>query len=539
MKLKSISAALTGLLFLGFAASASAQFFTEVDCYVRPTWSSDYIVEPILSSGDQVPRTSNASEMFQMVGIPDGLGAYGMRGGLTALNCNHEMGYNKESEPLIGGDLIRGAFVSTYILRNQDRAVMSADLAYTQVYQDTTLVGEIASTANSTRAFSRLCSGYQGGRVNGFDRYIYFAGEEDGSAFGPNMFSPLGSQAIAVFDGVACALSGMGHFPKENAVVRPYTGRGGYRNKVVILLFEDGSNSDPWSGVFLYVGERNLRSQNPDPVGKALERNGLVGGDLYYLRSTDAGKNSEATLNGEGTATTCEWVLAPNASTQPELGAGSIKEEMVANNYFRFSRTEDGHYNPRNPNQWIFVTTGEGDQGNDLGRLYELQLNPKNPTDNCNLILRYDANSTTIANDGPLAPDNVTIDNRGYVFVQEDGTSTSRPEYNNRNRNSGIWEFNLRRPFSEREQIVEQTDIGRDNILAHRGVGTTVGSQTGFEITQRGLWETSGIISHRFNIRGRGVWGYLGAVQAHGPTSAPGSNTVEDGQLFFMKSSRR
>ena len=46
-----------------------------------------------------------------------------------------------------------------------------------------------------------------------------------------------------------------------------------------------------------------------------------------------------------------------------------------------------------------------------------------------------------------------------------------------------------------------------------------------------GVWETSGIIDAS-RLFGRDTW--LFDVQAHPPTAAPATNTVEDGQLLLM-----
>jgi hypothetical protein len=514
--------------------SAQGPLYTDVNAYALPSWHADYVVEPVLSVGDIVPQTSNlAAGQFQFVGIPDGMGAYNIPGSQTVMNVAHEFGWTTLSRPVLGGDRIRGAFVSSYVISNVDRGVLSGDLAFTTTNQDGVGSFPIATETNGQPAFARFCSAYQAGPYNGFNDWIFIANEEAGIAFGATYYDAtttnLGSQTVAVFKNRAHALSGVGHFSKENTVARPYTPRAGYNNKIVLLSFEDGPNSAPYSGVYMYVGQRNFQATDPNPVVQDLKRNGLVGGQLYYLKSINPAVNDESDITVEGASQNCQWVLAPNAATQTET---DLKNEMTANDFFKFSRPEDGHYNPRNPNQWIFVTTGEGDLGNTLGRIYELRLNATNPTGPCQLILKYNAATSLL--DGPLAPDNMVFTASGDILVQEDGTSTSRPVYNTRNRNAGIWKLNIARPFNEREFVVGQTDIGRDNILAHRGTGTVVGSQTGFPITQRGLWETTGIIDHRF-VRGRRAYnGFLFAVQAHSPTTAPVADSVEDGQILFM-----
>src|SRR5262245_51364612 len=59
-------------------SSASALipgYVTTAKPYVVPM-SVEYAIQPLLSSGDRVPRTSDPAQQYQMVGIPDGIGAY-------------------------------------------------------------------------------------------------------------------------------------------------------------------------------------------------------------------------------------------------------------------------------------------------------------------------------------------------------------------------------------------------------------------------------------------------------------------------------
>jgi hypothetical protein len=70
------------LAALGAAASllalpvdAQTGFVTSVPPYAVSI-SNDYVALPILSSGDRVPLASDASKQFQMIGVPDGLGAH-------------------------------------------------------------------------------------------------------------------------------------------------------------------------------------------------------------------------------------------------------------------------------------------------------------------------------------------------------------------------------------------------------------------------------------------------------------------------------
>ncbi len=89
----------TVVLALAIAASVSANMLGTVGAQgpktaiptLSPTQSQSptkYVVRPLLSVGDRVPETSDPSKQYQMVGIPDGLGAHKGHGNQTVLYMN-------------------------------------------------------------------------------------------------------------------------------------------------------------------------------------------------------------------------------------------------------------------------------------------------------------------------------------------------------------------------------------------------------------------------------------------------------------------
>src|SRR5436190_23860872 len=122
------------LLVLSANAQQVPGFVTSVQPYAVSI-SPEYIVKPILSVGDRVPLTSDPSKQFQMVGVPDGLGAHKIGGGGAVIFMNHEVGATALSEPIVGDPLYKGAFVSKFVL-NARAEVMSGELAY-DVIMDT------------------------------------------------------------------------------------------------------------------------------------------------------------------------------------------------------------------------------------------------------------------------------------------------------------------------------------------------------------------------------------------------------------------
>lgn len=462
---------------------------TSVAPYAVPV-GGDYSILPIMSVGDRVPRTSDASQSFQMIGIPDGLGAYDNRDGTTTVFMNQELVNLARSEPLVGQPLIRGAFVSKLIL-GADASVLSGDLAFDTVYLENTFLGPIATTSNTAPAFSRFCSGSLSWKDAGFDRPIYFAGEESG---GTNTFDGRGGIAVAIFDNAAWTLPRLGHMAWENAVVRPNKGR-----QTVVMCLEDGEAGQ--CQLYMYVGRKEY-SNNAGP----LRRNGLDNGTLYVFVADDTNTTSEASFaNGSVVG---RWIALPGAEnmTDVELEAASDAVGALA-----FDRVEDGAFRPRSPNEFYFVTTGGG-ASNQLGRLYQVAFNPENLLESTRLTVVYNADEV-LANGGDIAvsPDNIAV-SEDYIMIQEDGTAQSRVAMAAKGRKGNIWRLNLH--TGDMENIAELAAIGRDGIL-----------------TNPGVWESSGIIDTSAMF---GADSWLFDVQAHSPTRAPLPNTIEDGQLLLM-----
>lgn len=514
--------------------TASGQVFTNADAYALPTWHSPYVVEPILSAADTVPRSSAPSQQYQMVGIPDGMGVYQQSQFTAMLFMNHEFGNNNLSRPVIGESRVKGAFVSTFRIDRQRRGVLSGDLAYTEVYDAGTgaVAGPIAREDNTTPSFNRFCSGVMAGAREGFDRNIYFCGEESDTG----TFDSRGGSAIAIFNNRAHVLPDLGHLPWENLLPMPRVDTGLYANKTVIMLMEDGPAGSPYCGLFLYVGTKNKTSSDP------LIKNGLVGGQFYVLRSLDEDYNSEPDFYGEGSAVQAEWVRIP--SIAPKTYA-QLKTAAVNQDFFRFSRPEDGAWSKTSKFDYYFVTTG-GDTlnsvgSNKLGRIYHVTMDSQNPLGFVTLEIIADANHTPHA-DLPVSPDNIDTSAR-YLMVDEDGTGDSRPVMAQRNRDGSIWRYDLWDITAPPVRVAGLTAIGRDAVYANPGFVTTPGTlpatptfnTSKYTPTLRGIWETTGI-HDTGGIFGDGTFTFN--IQAHSPTAAPGDNTVEDGQLLILLPTR-
>jgi hypothetical protein len=434
-----------------------------------------YETKRLLSVGDRVPETSNPAQEFQMIGIPDGLGAHANADGTKTVYMNHELIGGTTSEPNVGRPLNRGAFVSKLVLDGAGN-VRSGERAYDWVFNENTFHGPAAEVGNTTRGFSRFCSGSLAGPPHGFDRWIYITNEEEGTP--ANSFDGKGGLAVAIVDNNLYTLPKLGRFAWENTLIQPSHGA-----RTVAMGMEDGpatlAKASENSQVYMYVGKKD-RSHG----ATVLRRNGLDNGELYVLVPADA----------------TELEAASDA-----LGA------------FRFARPEDGAFNPSNRNEYLFVTTGGATGANELGRLYSLRLHPGNVLKDGTLEVVYNADDI-VADGGDIAisPDNIDI-STDYLMINEDGTTESRLVMGSKGRDGSIWRFGVGHQGVDAEsaaRIAELDPPGRD--------GVPVGP---------GVWETSGIIDAS-SLFGGDTW--LFDVQAHSPTAAPAPNTVEDGQLLLL-----
>jgi secreted PhoX family phosphatase len=477
---------------------------TSIKSYAEAV-GTEYEVTPLFSVDDRVPETSNPSQQYRMVGVPDGLGAHSNGDGTSTLYMNHEFTQSTISQPVVGGPQYRGTYVSKWILDANGNPI-SGERAFDTVWSENTFVGPAAEVGNTTRGFARFCSGYLAGPKNGFDRQIYLTNEEEDS---PNTFDGIGGLSVAIFDNEAHTLPKLGRYSKENTVVQPVQ-----RTQTVIFSTEDGPATLN-NQLYMYVGMKDRSSSS------VLARNGLDNGSLFVFRSLDPTKNSERTFTSG--SVTGEWLEIPNAATMSDVALEAATDAVTA---MTFVRPEDGAFNPNNPNEFFFDTTGSSsgaDDGvNELGRLYSLRLHPGNVLKPATLTIVYNAD-TVIDGGGDIAisPDNIDASGQ-FLMINEDGTTESSAVMAAKGRDGSIWRFDLVKgptgavgvDVTTATRIAELHPPGRD--------GVPVGP---------GIWETSGIIDASL-LFGDNTW--LSDVQAHSPTSPPSAGTVQDGQLFLL-----
>jgi hypothetical protein len=169
--------------------------------------------------------------------------------------------------------------------------------------------------------------------------------------------------------------------------------------------------------LYMHVGKKDRSSK-----ASVLARNGLDNGTLYVFRSLDPARNSERSFTSG--SVTDEWVPIPNAEALTDTQLEAASDAVGA---MTFVRPEDGAFNPNNPNEFFFDTTGSSsgaDEGvNELGRLYSLRLHPGNPLKPATLSVVYNADTVVAAGgDIAISPDNLDVSGR-YLMINEDGTT--------------------------------------------------------------------------------------------------------------------
>lgn len=362
--------ALTGGLAAAMLAPASAAQApsstngpsTDVAPYVVPV-ASGVSITSLLSDGDTIGG-------YGMGAIPDGLGATAGDGGTVTLLMNHE--YNNGTGPE------DGSYVSKWSLNPKTGEVLSGQ----------TLFGGAG--------FSRFCSGTLSdpgiftGKKTGYAGQIYFANEEAGDN---------GRTYGVTVDGTSLQLSRLGLASIENTVPAKTKG------EATVIV----SNEDSFDGqIRVYVGSKQA-------TGSDFDKAGLTNGALHVMSVAGAATDEDfraAYGKGSPAAVTFEQIdwNASGADQNAEAKANGIS----------LNRIEDGHFDPRKPNDYYFLTTdggeGTGNEGGG-GGLWRLSfVDVSDPSKGATLTLLLDGTESISLQ----KPDNMTIDNGGNILIQED-----------------------------------------------------------------------------------------------------------------------
>ena len=473
---------------------------TSTNPYVLPV-ASGVSTKSLLTVDDD----GSASNGYELVGIPDGLGAIKGRGHEFSLLMNHEL---RAEQGVVRRHGQKGAFVSTFSIDSKTFEVQDGKdtidpgVRYwnyvTQSYQDTASPAganprqpgdTFAAQAN---AFSRFCSAtlsapgqFRNNRSGrGYSGQIFFGNEENGDE--GRVFGILP-------DGTTQQLPRLGLASWENT--KPAYNRS---DTTLVLGGEDGA-AGPFSQLAVYHGTK--RSS-----GNAFDRAGLTNGTHNVIDLLDEGVSTDADFRDKvGKGNPVPFDLSEVDWDQ----SGARQNAEGANEGLSLNRIEDGTWDPRHPNTFYFVTTEGGDTtpaepgvSRDGGGLWKVVFDDiEHPELGGTIELLLDGSEAPYLN----KPDNMDIDKHGNLLLQEDPGNNAHV--------SRIVAYN--------------TKTGERGVLAEFDPNLFgAGSPNLITVDE----ESSGIIDAS-KLIGPGWWVF--DAQVH--KASPNAENVELGQLLAMK----
>jgi hypothetical protein len=388
---------------------------TSTDPYVLPV-ASGVSIKSLLTVDDD----GSASDGYELVGIPDGLGAVKGPGHNFTLFMNHEL---RADQGIARRHGQKGAFVSTFSIDSKTFEVEEGEdtidpgVRYwnyvTQTYQGT---GSPAGPnprnpgdvfVAQPDAFSRFCSAtlteagqfrnHRTGR--GYTGQIFFGNEENGDE--GRVFGILP-------DGTTQQLPRLGLASWENT--KPAFNRS---DTTLVLGNEDGP-AGPFSQLTVYSGTKSSR-------GNAFDRAGLTNGTHHVLDVANEAVATDAQFRatiGKGKP------AAFDLSNVDWDQSGARQNAEAAADGLSLNRIEDGVWDPRHPDTYYFLTTEGGDTTpaepgvtRDGGGLWKVVFEDiERPELGGTIELLLDGSEAPHLN----KPDNLDLDAQGNLLLQED-----------------------------------------------------------------------------------------------------------------------
>jgi hypothetical protein len=398
-----------------------------------------------------VMTTGDAVDGYRMVGIPDGLGAFDNGDGTFTVLMNHELGNTVGTVRAHGA---KGAFVSKWVIQKDTLQVLSGGDLIQKQY-----VTVNGAWSQQVVALNRLCSAdlptptalYNPETGTGYDGHIFLDGEETtgGHAYGH-----------VVATGDSFQLGDIGTAAFENVVANPATG-----DKTVVAGTSDGGDQS----VLVYTGDKKT-------VGNPVERAGLTGGvSLKIFVPT-----------------------LPTESGSADVPSGPQPFALAATGT-AWDRPEDASWDPGHPNDLYFVTTASMTKHSRLWRAHFTDITNPAAGGTVEKVIEGPADASF----GPHMMDNITVNDRGQVLIQEDPGGNDYL--------AGIWQYDI--------------SSGALRGIAQHDPSRFVPGAPGFETNDE---ESSGIIPAPFLGEGK----YLLDVQNHTKLSDP--ELVEKGQFLVL-----
>jgi hypothetical protein len=455
----------------------------------------------LLTVGDE---TSDGTG-WQMVGIPDGLGAFDNGDGTFTVLMNHELG---RTDGVVRDHGATGSFISKLVIDKATLEVLSgSDLIQSVFLYDTQTDSYYDPVADgdpltNPYAFTRLCSAdladvsafYNADTGLGYNGRIFLGGEEDSPPFSATHGMAFAHLVDGTEEGNTYELPWLGKMAFENAVVNPNSG-----DTTMVAVTDDATPGQ----LYFYFGEKQA-------TGGAIEKAGLVGGSLWGLQVSEW--NNGADNNNESNATTLggdyqsAFTLIDLGDVSEDAGATLQTDSEVAG-VTEFLRPEDGAWDTIDPDVFYFVTTNSF---NSPSRLWSVEFN--DPTDpNAGGTIRMLLDGT----EGQRMLDNITINAQGKVIMQEDPGGTAGQGANHL---AKVWEYDA---ANDTLTLLAQHDPDRfDPNAPVAGEPFLTGDE-----------ESSGVIDVTDILGSAGQNVYLFDVQAHYNI---GGELVQGGQLGLM-----
>lgn len=374
--------------------------------YVLPS-RADVKTVSVLTVGDNVPGVDGDGPGYQMVGIPDGLGAYRSGRDTFTLLTNHEL---RADNGIARAHGATGAFVSKWTIDEETLEVLHGEDLIQQVVL---APGGVYGAPAKGVVFGRLCSGdlpersafYNERSGKGYPGRLFLSGEEvgqEGRAF-----------AHDVRTGTSWELPFLGKMNWENAVANPDTG-----DKTVVIAMDD---QNPLGQVYVYIGDKRRQ-------GTPVERAGLVGGKLYGVAVEGFGTEP---VGGIPSGTRFRLV---EIEDQEAKSGTAIDVESVAAPITEFRRPEDGAWNPKRERDYYWVTTDRPKASGGFSRLWRLEFR------NFKHLGAGDVGGTIDmlldGTEGQEMLDNMTVDAHGRVLLNEDPGNNPIP--------ARVWSYDIK-----------------------------------------------------------------------------------------------
>jgi hypothetical protein len=332
---------------------------------------------------------------YKMAGLGDGMGAYDNGNGTFTLLANHEMGNTLGAVHAHGQ---KGAFVSKWVINKSDLSVVSGADLIQNVYLWNPLTSSYihynAAFSTATAAFARFCAGdlpeisafYNSATGKGTQERIFMNGEENG-----NEGRAFGHIATGASAGKTYELPYLGKLSWENAVANPKAS-----DNTVVVGLDDQTPGQ----VYVYVGTKTT-------TGTDIDKAGLNNGKLFGVAVTGL----VAETSGSIPAPATPFTMVDLGFVQNSTGL-AINNASNSAGVTNFLRPEDGAWDPKNLNDFYFVTTNSFSSPS---RLWKLSF-----VDGSNPALGGTVTALLDGTEGQRMLDNMTIDNYGHILLQED-----------------------------------------------------------------------------------------------------------------------